>query len=84
VAEEVAKIYPDLVSYGADGKIQTVRYLTLISMLLNELQKQAREIGDLKANQEHQRVAIEQRLATLERALAAKTSDSKLADAFNR
>jgi transcription elongation GreA/GreB family factor len=53
-------------------------------MLLNELQKQAREIGDLKANQEHQRVAIEQRLATLERALAAKTSDSKLADAFNR
>jgi hypothetical protein len=72
------------VSYGADGKIQTVRYLTLISMLLNELQKQAREIGDLKANQEHQRVAIEQRLATLERALAAKTSDSKLADAFNR
>jgi hypothetical protein len=84
VAEELAKIYPDLVSYGADGKIQTVRYLTLISMLLNELQKQAREIGDLKANQEHQRVAIEQRLATLERALAAKTSDSKLADAFNR
>jgi len=42
VAEEVAKLYPDLVSYGADGKIETVRYLTLISMLLNELQKQTR------------------------------------------
>jgi hypothetical protein len=43
VAEEVARVYPELVSYGADGKLETVRYLTLISMLLNELQKQARQ-----------------------------------------
>src|SRR5262249_47370554 len=41
VAEEVARIYPELVSYGADGKVETVRYLTLTTMLLNELQKQA-------------------------------------------
>lgn len=40
VAEEVAKLYPQLVSYGADGKVMTVRYLSFISMLLNELQKQ--------------------------------------------
>jgi hypothetical protein len=32
-----------LVTYGAEGKVETVRYLTLITMLLNELQKQARE-----------------------------------------
>ena len=37
VAEEVAKLYPELVSYGSDGKPMTVRYLTFISMLLNEL-----------------------------------------------
>jgi hypothetical protein len=43
VAEEVARIYPELVSQGADGKVETVRYLTLIAMLLNELQKQTRE-----------------------------------------
>ncbi len=43
VAEEVAKVYPELVSYGFDGKPMTVRYLTLISMLLNELQKQNRK-----------------------------------------
>ena len=42
VAEEVARIYPELVSYGADGKVETVNYLTLTSMLLNELQKQTR------------------------------------------
>jgi hypothetical protein len=42
VAEEVARIYPELVGYGADGKVETVRYLTLTAMLLNELQKQTR------------------------------------------
>ncbi len=43
VAEEVERIYPNLVSYGTDGKIETVQYLTLGAMLLNELQKQVRE-----------------------------------------
>src|SRR5262249_2208957 len=43
VAEEVAKLYPELVSYGTDGKPQTVHYLELTAMLLNELQKQARQ-----------------------------------------
>ena len=40
IAEEVARLYPELVSYGPDGKPQTVRYLELTAMLLNELQKQ--------------------------------------------
>ena len=105
VAEEVAKLYPELVSYGSDGKPMTVRYLTLISMLLNELQKQntelrnqiatnqrqadqnrklAAQVAELKANQEHQRVAFEQRFAMLERALAARNGGSKLAAAFNK
>ena len=43
VAEEVAEIYPPLVTYGPDGKVVAVRYSMLSSMLLNELQKQARE-----------------------------------------
>ena len=45
VAEEVANIYPDLVGYGTDGKIETVHYMTLISMLLNELQKAGAPTG---------------------------------------
>src|SRR5262249_8870530 len=43
VAEEVERVYPELVTYGADGKVLTVRYYVLTSMLLNELQKQARK-----------------------------------------
>jgi hypothetical protein len=37
IAEEVAKVYPDLVAYGADGQIETVQYHKLTPMLLNEL-----------------------------------------------
>ena len=43
VAEEVARVYPELVSYD-HGKVESVHYLTLTAMLLNELQKQAVEL----------------------------------------
>src|SRR5208337_1170571 len=55
VAEEVAKIYPELVVYGPDGKVMTVRYSMLSAMLLNELQKQAVEVR--KQTRENQRQA---------------------------
>ena len=41
VAEEVAKVYPEMVAYGKDGKPLTVRYQMLAPMLLGELQKLA-------------------------------------------
>jgi hypothetical protein len=44
VAEEVAKVYPDLVVYDDKGRPQTVRYHFVNAMLLNEVQKQARQI----------------------------------------
>jgi len=40
VAEEVAKIYPDLVEYEKDGTPYTVKYQMLAPLLLNEFQKQ--------------------------------------------
>jgi len=40
IAEEVAKVYPDLVVHGEHGEIESVQYQQLIPMLLNELQKQ--------------------------------------------
>jgi hypothetical protein len=43
VAEEVAQVYPELVTYGDDGKPFSVAYQTLPAMLLNEVQKQVRE-----------------------------------------
>jgi hypothetical protein len=71
VAEEVAKVYPELVSYGPDGKPMTVHYLMLSAMLLNELQKQASENHRLAA--ENQRSAAEnQRLAAQVRRLSAQ------------
>src|SRR5262249_21213626 len=41
VAEEVEKIYPELVTYDVDGRVDSVRYSMLTSMLLNETQKQS-------------------------------------------
>src|SRR5260370_9791630 len=46
VAEEVGRVYPELVTHAADGRVETVRYSMLTSMLLNELQKQARQAQD--------------------------------------
>jgi hypothetical protein len=40
IAEEVAKVFPELVAYNPDGSPYTVRYQFLSSMLLNEAQKQ--------------------------------------------
>ena len=48
IAEEVAPIYPDLISRDVDGKILTVRYHFLPPMLLNEVQKQQRRINALE------------------------------------
>ena len=42
IAEEVAKVYPDLVQYDKQGKPFTVYYHLLIPMLLNELQREHR------------------------------------------
>jgi endosialidase-like protein len=49
IAEDVADVYPDLVVYDRDGKPETVRYHLVNALLLNEVQKQHREIEALKA-----------------------------------
>jgi hypothetical protein len=40
IAEEVEKVYPEMVAYDSDGRIMTVKYQMLAPMLLNEAQKQ--------------------------------------------
>ncbi len=40
VAEEVAKVYPDMAGYDEGGQPSSVKYQLLAPMLLNELQKQ--------------------------------------------
>jgi polyhydroxyalkanoate synthesis regulator phasin len=43
IAEQVERVYPELVTHGDDGKVEGVRYELLPAMLLNEVQKQAKE-----------------------------------------
>jgi hypothetical protein len=79
IAEEVAKIYPELVTKGADGKVESVQYHELIPMLLNEVQRQqqqlaaqAQELAELKAQAQQvtelkaQNAALAARLERLE------------------
>ncbi|MBV8055721.1 MAG: hypothetical protein JO071_10825 [Deltaproteobacteria bacterium] len=40
IAEEVAKVYPELVIRGEKGEIETVQYQELIPLMLNEMQHQ--------------------------------------------
>ena len=44
IAEEVANVYPELVTYDAEGQPNAVKYQYLTTMLLNELQKQHRRL----------------------------------------
>src|SRR5271155_139163 len=90
VAEEVAKVYPELVVYGPDGKVMTVRYSMLSAMLLNELQKQTRkndrqaeQIRRLSAKVAEVEASFEQRLSKLEQPTQAKEGNHNLVAAFN-
>src|SRR5439155_16735159 len=46
IAEEVAEIYPELVTQNSKGEVETVMYQFLAPMLLNEVQNQHRQIEE--------------------------------------
>lgn len=58
IAEEVAKIYPELVVRDEDGTVESVQYHELIPMLLNELQRQQRTLQQLEAENRSLRAAM--------------------------
>jgi hypothetical protein len=62
IAEEVAQVYPGLVQYDAGGQPLAVRYQFVDVMLLNEVQRQHREIAELR----EQLAKQEERLKSLE------------------
>ena len=84
IAEEVENVYPELVTYDADGELETVRYSMLTSMLLNEIQKQSAELQKQKSEnaiqaEQMQEMArrtatLEQRLSMMEQAMASRRS----------
>jgi hypothetical protein len=67
IAEEVAKIYPDMVGYDKDGQPSSVKYQSLAPMLLNEVQKQNAQF----LNQQEVNRKLEEQLAELQAQLSS-------------
>lgn len=74
IAEEVERVYPELVAHSTDGQVETVKYQLLDSMLLNELQKQN---ATITAQKEKIR-SLEERLSRLESLLERGTAQDDL------
>jgi hypothetical protein len=75
VAEEVARVYPELVTV-TDGRVEAVRYHELIPMLLNELQKQARDLEKQTTRLQNQTGANERQAEQIKR-LSAQMAQEK-------
>jgi hypothetical protein len=67
IAEEVAKVYPELVAYDNDGQPYSVRYQYLASMLLNEVQKQYHRVQRQSEVMETQQQEIKSQQQEIER-----------------
>ena len=65
IAEEVAKVYPELVQYGPTGEVNTVLYQELPALLLNEVQKQHAQIETQEQRIEMQREQLQVQAAQL-------------------
>jgi hypothetical protein len=77
IAEEVAKVYPEMVAYDSDGRIMTVKYQMLAPMLLNEVQKQSAQLqnqAEAIQLQKDENRKLADRLAALEALLPSQTS----------
>jgi trimeric autotransporter adhesin len=60
IAEEVARVNPDLVIFGSDGKPYTVRYDAVNAMLLNEFLKEHRRVENQESRIQKQEGIIAQ------------------------
>jgi hypothetical protein len=74
IAQEVDKVYPELVTRDEAGKIQGVRYDELAPMLLSEMQQQQR----VNAAQAAKIASLEQQLAGIQSALIKLQSKDQL------
>jgi len=65
IAEEVADVYPELVAYDSTGQPTAVMYHVLPAMLLNEVQRQERELVSLRQALAAQSAALDDLRAEL-------------------
>src|SRR6266566_7476079 len=65
VAEEVAKVNPDLVVRDAKGELTTVRYEAVNAMLLNEFLKEQRKVEEQERKMSEQSRKAQEQEATI-------------------
>ncbi|HKD84236.1 MAG TPA: tail fiber domain-containing protein [Terriglobales bacterium] len=85
IAEEVAKVYPELVAYDNDGRPYSVRYQYLSTMLLNEVQKQnrrAEQQAQVLANQQEEIKSQQLEIESLKRQL--QVQNASMVDRLSR
>lgn len=86
VAEEVARVYPDLVVYDENGAPQTVRYHFVNALLLNEVQRQARRAEVQQREMEAQRRdmdALQRENAALTAEVRRMSGETRQIDSLN-
>ena len=79
VAEQVAKVNPDLVLLDRDGKPYTVRYEEVNAMLLNEFLKEHRKVQQLEAGLEVVNASLKEQAAQIEKVSAQVQLDKSAA-----
>jgi endosialidase-like protein len=80
IAEEVAEVFPELAVRTADGQIETVHYLNLSVLLVNELQKlhhQVKQQVDARREQENEMQRQRERIDVLEQRLLELLGQSR-------
>ena len=77
IAEEVARINPDLVVHDDNGEIYTVRYDAVNAMLLNEFLKEHQRVREQQGRLERQEALIARQQKQIEAvtAIVQKVSD---------
>ncbi|MBA3832384.1 MAG: tail fiber domain-containing protein [Chthoniobacterales bacterium] len=73
VAEEVARIDPDLVGRDEQGKPYTVRYEAVNAMLLNEFLKEHRKVEKMETRMAEERKKFESALVQQQKQIAGLT-----------
>src|SRR5262249_24346136 len=74
IAEEVAKVSPELVTRNAQGQVEAIRYQELTPMLLNELQRQQRQLAELKTQNARLQKQLQEQAAAHQAQNAAMTA----------
>jgi trimeric autotransporter adhesin len=77
IAEEVAKVNPNLVVRDDDGQIYSVRYDAVNAMLLNEFLKEHKTVKEQGATIAQQRRDFEAAIAQQQKEIAALTATVK-------